>query len=73
MRKKRRKMEIQNVVKPFADFPIAFAEGFKNSFNHFYGLTNGEQFKVLVMHFGVALGVALFVLVINLIFKRGKI
>lgn len=66
-------MEIQNAVKTFADFPIAFAEGFKNSFNQFYELSSGQQFKVLLAHFFVAIGVALIVLLINLIFKRRKI
>ena len=66
-------MEIQNSVNVFGNFMINFAKGVRDSFYTFYEYQGGRSFKVLLAYFLVLVGVALFVLLIKLIFKRRKI
>ena len=66
-------MEIQNAVKTFTDFPISFAEGFKNSFNNFVQLSDGQQFKVIFAHVIIGIALSIIVLIINIFIRRSNI
>ena len=66
-------MEIQNAVKIFTDFPISFAEGFKNSFNNFMQLADGQHFKVIFAHLMVGVALFFIVLIINSFIRRSNI